>query len=91
MTKYILVAENGQILCSSRWFKSYKPVPPEKIWPFPFGRKAMVFRTTEEAAAIQHNLTGYSYYDLAQWQGPWWKGRLKKVKIPKRSRVIRNT
>jgi len=51
----------------------------------------MVFRTTEEAAAIQHNLTGYSYYDLAQWQGPWWKGRLKKVKIPKRSRVIRNT
>jgi hypothetical protein len=88
--KYVLVA-GGYVLCSSGLTTSYKPVEMRKIWPFPFGRKAMVFHSTEEAALIQHNLEGYNYYDLAEWRGPWWKGRRKKVKIPKRSRVIRNT
>ena len=88
--KYVLMA-GGYVLCSSRWSSSYKPVELTKISPLPFGRKAMVFRSTEEAAELHRNLTGFSYYDLVEWAGHRWKGRVKKVKMPKRARIFRNT
>lgn len=86
--RFILVASD-YVLCSGLTDEP-RPVPFNKIWPWPFPAKAMVFDSADHAAEFQRTMKGYNYYDLLEWKGPWWKGRRKKIKIPVRSQIFRN-
>lgn len=86
--RFVLVA-GDYVLCSGFTDKPH-PMPFSKILPWPFPAKAMVFDSSAHAAEFQRNMEGYNYYDLMEWKGPWWKGRRRKVKIPRRSQIFRN-